>query len=63
MSKRDWQRVNDENLVRQRAQAWAPLDTLGTLETCWCGQEYAHYWPGQEDGAPHPKAKEEETEK
>lgn len=22
---------------------------------CWCGQHWGHAWPGEADGAPHPR--------
>lgn len=22
---------------------------------CWCGKPYPHTWPGEKDGAPHPR--------
>jgi hypothetical protein len=52
---RDWKKVGDETLVRRRALAHAYTETLGSDDTCWCGEPVNHYWPGQEDGAPHPK--------
>jgi hypothetical protein len=52
----NWSRVNDQNLVRQRDLAWAPQETLGSREVCWCGQPQNHEWPGKSDGAEHPKA-------
>ncbi|MEV7871481.1 hypothetical protein AB0P17_36525 [Streptomyces sp. NPDC088124] len=32
-----------------------PSATLGTRETCWCGEAHGHDWPGRADGAPHPR--------
>lgn len=44
--------------VQNRYRKWgtpAPdLPTLGGLG-CWCGKPNGHHWPGEEDGAPHPR--------
>jgi hypothetical protein len=55
----DWQKVNEQNLVRQRSLAWAPQETLGSRDVCWCGAPQNHNWPGREDGSPHPKERQE----
>jgi hypothetical protein len=34
-----------------------PVDWSQTIGSgdCWCGQRYGHHWPGEEEGAPHPR--------
>lgn len=32
-----------------------PDQTIGSFEHCWCDQRLPHDWPGQADGAPHPR--------
>src|SRR5262245_19138344 len=31
-----------------------PRDTIGDLDSCWCGDSLDHDWPGKQTGAPHP---------
>jgi hypothetical protein len=50
----DWEKAQWA-AKNQRARQEPVADTLGTREVCWCGEPYAHDWPGQEEGAPHPK--------
>jgi hypothetical protein len=50
----DWQKVQEQDKVR-RSRDVPVLDTFGEKERCWCGQPFRHYWPGQEDGAEHPR--------
>lgn len=31
-----------------------PSDTI-SCGGCWCGKPYDHTWPGDKEGAPHPR--------